>query len=98
MTEKSPAQRLAEGLTEKFKDESPFANKVFVVRPGRKFDKVAQHMPDRPDSQSVHCFVEKSTGHVFKAEGWNRPAKGVRYETWKDALTAADVYGGYLYA
>jgi hypothetical protein len=55
-------------------------------------------MEGHPGSQSVHCFVEKDTGHVYKAEGWNRPAKGVRYLTWKDALAAADLYGGYLYA
>lgn len=28
--------------------------------------------------RSVYCFVEIGTGNVLKADGWKRPAKGVR--------------------
>jgi hypothetical protein len=27
------------------------------------------------DQRSVHCFVEKSTGKIWKAAGWRTPAK-----------------------
>ena len=29
-------------------------------------------------SNSVHCFVEKSTGDIYKAATWSTPAKKVR--------------------
>lgn len=28
--------------------------------------------------RSVYCFIEAATGDVLKADGWKRPAKGVR--------------------
>lgn len=28
--------------------------------------------------RSVHCFVDRATGNVLKAEGWKRPAKHAR--------------------
>ena len=29
---------------------------------------------------SVHAFVNKETGQVYKPASWNRPAKHVRYD------------------
>ena len=50
----------------------------------------------------VHSFVEITTGDVFKAEGWSRPAKGVRYrladdESFAELLRNVDAHGAYLY-
>lgn len=28
--------------------------------------------------RSVYCFIEIATGNVLKAEGWKKPAKGIR--------------------
>lgn len=86
----------AAALTEKFKDAGPFSANVFSVNPGRKYAKIMQRASDGKHG-SVHCFVEKATGHVYKAAGINAPAKGVRYTSMDAALAAADLYGGYLY-
>lgn len=37
-----------------------------------------------PVSESVFCFVERSTGNVLKAESWRAPAKGVRGNIYGD--------------
>ena len=52
---------------------------------------------------SIHCFVEKSTGNIYKPAGWKTPyLKGnnaVRGNIY-DASTfeKTDLYGGWLYA
>ena len=52
--------------------------------------------------ESVHCFVDRKTGEVYKAASLNAPAKGVRYDlrlitdrNW--LMENADWAGGYLY-
>lgn len=46
----------------------------FEVTEGRKFCKIISVC----SQTSVFCFVEKSTGDIYKAETWSRPAKGAR--------------------
>ena len=52
---------------------------------------------------SIHCFVEKTTGDIYKPAGWKAPyTKGnncVRGNIY-DASTfeKTDMYGGWLYA
>ena len=52
---------------------------------------------------SIHCFVEKQTGNIFKPAGWKTPyTKGnnaVRGNIY-DASTfeTTDLHGGWLYA
>lgn len=82
------AARFAEQLQEKFPSDE------FGVDPGRKYDRVTQTSYGQTH---VHAFVERETGHVFKSEGWKKPAKGVRYATVEQAVEHADPYGGYLY-
>jgi len=31
-----------------------------------------------PTSRTVHCFIDAATGNILKADGWKRPAKGIR--------------------
>jgi hypothetical protein len=93
----TPAE-FAAALTEKFASESEFASKEFSVSPGGvKFIRIVQQTPDHLNG-SVHCFVERATGRVFKAASWKAPAKNARYETMSAALAVADLYGRYLYA
>ena len=52
---------------------------------------------------SVHAFIDKKTGDVFKAAAWSAPAKGVRYniltqtETLLKRAGNDGGFGGYLY-
>ena len=78
----------------------------FVIESGRKYHKiimVIDNGPDRSPSRSVHAFVDKKTGEVYKSAGWKAPAKGVRYdlriiEQREWLLEKADWAGSYLYA
>ena len=66
------------------------------IKSGRRFDKLIQ-------GNSVYCFVEKSTGNVFKPASWrapytkgNTPIRGSIYDTstyWDKSLNG----GGWLY-
>ena len=52
---------------------------------------------------SIHCFVEKTTGNIFKPAGWRAPyLKGVNAVRGNiyDASTfeKTDMHGGWLYA
>jgi hypothetical protein len=54
-------------------------------------------------SRSVHAFVDKQTGQVYKSASWKAPAKGVRFdlriiEQRKWLMRHADWAGSYLYA
>ena len=70
----------------------------FVIESGRKYYKIVMVNNQR----SVHAFVDKRTGEVYKPAGWQGPAKHVRYDlrVIKDreyVLENCDWAGGYLY-
>ena len=76
----------------------------FVIETGRKYHKIIMVIPNegRPDSRSVHAFVDKKTGQVYKSASFKAPAKGVRFdlriiEQREWLLENADWAGGYLY-
>ena len=73
----------------------------YVIESGKKYHKVI--MIDGGSSRSVHCFIDKNTGELYKSSSWKSPAKGVRYDLRLIAdreylLENADWSGGYLYA
>ena len=73
----------------------------YTVETGKKYHKVI--FVSGGGSRSVHCFIDKNTGEVYKSATWKSPAKGVRYDLRliKDReylLENADWSGGYLYA
>ena len=51
---------------------------------GRKFFKIVYQTFDEDENRfrngSVHCFIDKKTGEVYKAASWQNPAKHVRYD------------------
>ena len=52
--------------------------------------------------KSVHCFVDKQTGEVYKFASYKAPAKGVRFnlliiQEREFVLENCDWAGGYLY-
>ena len=73
----------------------------YVIETGKKYHKVI--MVDGGSSRSVHAFVDKNTGEVYKSASWKSPAKGVRYDLRLIAdrewlFENASWCGGYLYA
>ena len=76
----------------------------FVIETGRKYHKIIMEIPNenRDPSRSVHAFVDKKTGEVYKAASDKAPAKIVRYnllsiESREECFKRADWAGGYLY-
>ena len=71
----------------------------FTVESGRKYHKI---MMNANGSRSVHAFIDKKTGSVYKAASIKAPAKGERYNLLliKDRewlFENADFCGSYLY-
>ena len=71
----------------------------FYPETGRKYHKIIMVANG---SRSVHAFVDKKTGQVYKSASWKSPAKGVRFdlriiEQREWLLQHADWAGGYLY-
>lgn len=72
----------------------------FTVDTGRKYHKVM--MTTDGGNRSVHAFVDKKTGEVYKPASIKSPAKGVRFNMLiikerEFMLENADWAGGYLY-
>ena len=72
----------------------------FVVESGRKYHKIVQ--TDKSGCQSVHAFVDKKTGELYKAASFKAPAKGVRFdlriiEEREMVFKNCDWAGAYLY-
>jgi hypothetical protein len=72
----------------------------FYPETGRKYHKIIMNANG---SRSVHAFVDKKTGQIYKSASWKAPAKGVRYdlriiEQREWLLENADWAGSYLYA
>ena len=71
----------------------------FTVESGRKYHKI---MMNANGSRSVHAFIDKKTGEVYKPASIKSPAKGVRFdlrliEQREWLLENADWAGSYLY-
>ena len=82
----------------------------FEIREGKKYYKIVQVEFDTFQNRnqyrdrSVHSFVDKNTGDVYKPASWKAPAKHVRFtfqkpEDIRFLLTPRNVdwAGGYLY-
>ena len=71
----------------------------FYPETGKKYHKIVMNAAG---SRSVHAFVDKKTGELYKSASWKSPAKGVRFdlrliEQREWLLQHADWAGGYLY-
>jgi hypothetical protein len=69
----------------------------YIVEPLRKYYKIIQVGQYQ---RSVHAFIDKKTGDVYKPAGWNGPAKIARFNLVKEfdeVLQKADCFGSYLY-
>ena len=75
-------------------------NYSYALISGRKYHKVMQCVDGQ--TESVHAFIDRKTGEVYKAASYKAPAKGVRFnlliiEEREFVLANCDWAGGYLY-
>ncbi len=96
-------------LEENYKLRYPnsHSDKEFKMQLGRKYWKILQWDFDTDGvhySESVHSFVDRNTGEVYKPASYKSPAKHVRYDLRliKDREKLhnpnfTDWAGGYLY-
>ena len=92
---------LCDALELDFKTSHPNSDPYkFYIESGRKYHKIV--METESQSRSVHAFVDKKTGEVYKPASFKAPAKHVRYDlcliSHREWLSKnADWAGGYLY-
>ena len=92
--------QLCRSLEQNYQLRYPNSNTsvTFTMQFGRKYIKVIQ------DNSSVHAFIDRKTGEVYKPAGWKSPAKIVRYDLRLISDRSklhdpkfTDWAGGYLY-
>ncbi|WAX23031.1 hypothetical protein [Synechococcus phage S-M1] len=92
---------LCEALVQHFQSSHPNSDPYkFYIESGRKYHKLI--METNGNSRSVHAFVDKNSGAVYKAASWKAPAKGIRFNLLDDnsreeCFARCDWSGGYLY-
>ena len=97
--ERVPSEYMQERIREIEQDNGGMK---FFIEKGRKYYKVCMLWKGTQEDVSVHCFVDRSNGDVYKAAGWKKPAKHVRFRM-SDDLDRARLYnvcewaGGHLY-
>ena len=92
--------QLCRSLEQNYQLRYPNSNTsvTFTMEVGRKYWKVIQ------DNSSVHSFIDRNTGQVYKPASYKSPAKHVRYDLRiiSDRVKLhnpkyTDWAGGYLY-
>ena len=92
---------LCDALQQNYQRRHPNGrNYSYALISGRKYHKVMQCVDGQ--TESVHAFIDKKTGEVYKAASYKAPAKGVRFdlrliEQREWLFENADWAGGYLY-
>ena len=108
ITLKESAEYYGERLLEILRGEANLDR--FRYTEGKKYFKVVRETFDEFQGRNiwrdttVHAFVDKVTGAVYKPAGWKAPAKHVRFNLSNDLdrfklhdSTFVDWAGGYLY-
>ena len=87
-------------LEKKTKDQTYGSQMMyFWFSVGKSYYKVIRTDQDTKNN-SVHAFVNKKTGDIYKPASWNAPYKQVRYNIWTQfdkLLNDCDWAGKYLY-
>jgi len=92
---------LCDALQQNYQRQHPNGqNYSYALVSGRKYHKVMQCI--NGETESVHAFIDRKSGEVYKAASVKAPAKGVRFNlliisqrNW--LFEHADWAGGYLY-
>ena len=96
-------KKLTEDAIEKFKSFDHIKNVVFKTDGGRKYIKVKgfETTEHGTDKGRIHCFVESSTGDIYKPATWRAPhlqgqaVRGIIFD--KSTFKKTDPYGGWVY-
>lgn len=95
-------EMLCEALLQDFKgrNNGRSCDYKFYIESGRKYHKLI--METEAGSRSVHAFIDKRFGHVYKPASFKAPAKHIRYNLLVDnsreeCFARCDWAGGYLY-
>ena len=68
----------------------------------QEYDDMGPYATHQYKDGSVHAFIDKKTGDVFKPAGWQGPAKYARFNllddnSYEECIHRASWAGGYLY-
>ena len=95
------SEMLCEALMQHFQSSHPNSDPYkFYIESGRKYHKLI--METNGNSRSVHAFVDKNSGAVYKPASFKAPAKHIRFNLLDDnsrenMFERCDWAGGYLY-
>jgi hypothetical protein len=83
-------------INKAYRDIPDHAGKV-AVKWGTKFCKV---IVERQYQRSVHSFIDRKTGQLYKPAGWAAPSKTTNYnivDDFEQIVEHIDAHGAYLY-
>ena len=92
---------LCDALQQNYQSQHPNGrNYSYALVSGRKYHKLMQCVDGQ--TESVHAFIDRKTGEVYKPASYKAPAKHVRYnlniiQEREECLERADWAGSYLY-
>ena len=92
---------LCDALQQNYQSQHPNGrNYSYALVSGRKYHKLMQCVDGQ--TESVHAFIDRKTGEVYKPASYKAPAKHVRYnlniiQSREECLERADWAGSYLY-
>jgi hypothetical protein len=96
--------KLCRTLEDHFYNHYHARNIGYEVNRGSKYYKIimVENYQTSNESRSVHAFVAKQTGTIYKPASWKAPAAHARYQLLDDqsfetCLHNADWAGQYLY-
>ena len=94
------SEMLCEALFQDIERQHNNSGYKFYIESGRKYHKIVMECEN--GSKSVHAFVEKKFGAVYKPASWKAPAKHIRFTLLDDnsreeCFARCDWAGGYLY-
>lgn len=77
-------------LNEKYGDRYEYT----APKKGIKYTRVVQEA-NLGAHRSVHCFIERETGKIYKSASWKAPAKHARGNIWDDdfGLSGVNEFG-----
>ena len=85
-------KRITNYYTTNYKNLVP---SVVTVKRGQKFYKIITTYDGGKGQSSVHSFVDKNTGDIFKPASWNARAKHTRGNVFSPELGMEAIDGSY---